>query len=475
MEVSALSSIGAPASIALLLALIAVGYAILSHTLRRNDSRKYPPFAPGGVWGNLRRRLASGAAFWMLDLANELETRVFQIEVPFLPPKSLVVVGELAPFRAILTDPLSKKPRLYTHFRSIFGGNRAPTMFTMNGSGHHEKRKAVAPAFSSNHIKRMNKVALDKTEEWIKNTLTNTTGSFDVSKEMIGIVVSALSETAFEYDMTDEEKQIFGDDLKLTLREFTRKGPVIPLRRQFGFLVPERRRAVAAAQNLNDLARKILNAYRNKTTTVKGTIIQLIEDSDAFPTEDEKLAQLLEFLVAGHDTTAYSIAFTLIELAKRPDEQTKLRESLSRLSPENWSSCEQLKRVVKESMRLKPVGRSVRESGSDVMTSKKEVIPKGSFCQLNFAVLFRNPDIFDDPDSFEPSRWENPTKEMMDAVTPFSLGKQNCVGQSLAKVEMFGIIARICSEFELTLECEGILDFSLTVKPVGTRLIARKV
>ena len=52
---------------------------------------------------------------------------------------------------------------------------------------------------------------------------------------------------------------------------------------------------------------------------------------------------------------------------------------------------------------------------------------------------------------------------------------QNCVGQSLAKVEMFGIIARICSEFELTLECEGRLDFSLTVKPVGARLIARKV
>ena len=40
---------------------------------------------------------------------------------------------------------------------------------------------------------------------------------------------------------------------------------------------------------------------------------------------------------------------------------------------------------------------------------------------------------------------------------------------------MYGIIARICSELELTVECEGRVDFCLTVKPVGARLRARRV
>ena len=51
------------------------------------------------------------------------------------------------------------------------------------------------------------------------------------------------------------------------------------------------------------------------------------------------------------------IAFVLLELAKNPTEQAKLRESLSRLPPENWTSSECLHRVVKEGMRLHPVGR----------------------------------------------------------------------------------------------------------------------
>ena len=51
------------------------------------------------------------------------------------------------------------------------------------------------------------------------------------------------------------------------------------------------------------------------------------------------------------------------------------------------------------------------------------------------------------------------------------LGKQNCVGQSLAKQgRNAGYQARICSDFELTVEGEGEVDFFLTMKPVGARL-----
>ena len=139
----------------------------------------------------------------------------------------------------------------------------------------------------------------------------------------------------------------------------------------------------------------------------------------------------LTALVAPH-----SIAFTLIELAKFRHEQTKLRESLSGLSPENWSNCERLKWVVKEGMRLHPVGRSLRAAGSDVTTSKNEIVPNGSVCLLSFSVQFRDPGIYCNPDCFQPSRWESPTKEMLGAFIPFSLGKQvstSCVKYFMSK------------------------------------------
>lgn len=171
----------------------------------------------------------------------------------------------------------------------------------------------------------------------------------------------------------------------------------------------------------------------------------------------------------------YSIAFTLIELAKNPNEQRRLREALRQLPPESWSSCEELQRVVKEGYRLHPVGRSLRLIGRDMTTNSRELLPKGSLCVLQFQMLFRNPRIFDEPDTYRPSRWEHPTREMLDAVNPFSLGRQNCVGQSLARAETCGIIARICSEFELSIESEGSVSFFLTVKPAHARLRARRV
>ena len=420
-----------------------------------------------------------------------MNTQVFQLSMPTIPPRSSIIVGDPKFFRDILTDPLTTKDeRLYSHFKNAYGDGGIPTMFTTSYLGKlwHAKRKACSPAFSSNHIKRMNRVALEKTESWIKDTLMiddSQSPSFDVSQEMIGIVLSALSETAFEYTLSDNEKQMFGHELGIALVEFARKSPVLPLRGTFlGWFIPKRRRAVAAANKMRGLAMKIMNEYRNRKIkeSSKGTIIQLImESNEAFPTDDDRAAQLLEFLVAGHDTTGYTISFILIELAKNLAEQTKLREALSNVTPENYTSCDQLKLVVMEGMRLHPVGRSVRVTGRDFTTTEDDnnnnnyIIPKGQTCILSFQLLFRNPHVFEDPDSFVPSRWINPTKLMLDCVTPFSLGKQNCIGQSLARVETFSIIARIISEYELTLESEGYIDFALTVKPVGYRLKARKV
>ena len=62
-----------------------------------------------------------------------------------------------------------------------------------------------------------------------------------------------------------------------------------------------------------------------------------------------------------------------------------------------------------------------------------------------------------------------------EAFFPFSAGKQNCIGQSLANAEINTIIPRICSEFELELVDEGQSDYFLTLKPVNTMIKAKKV
>jgi cytochrome P450 len=67
--------------------------------------------------------------------------------------------------------------------------------------------------------------------------------------------------------------------------------------------LPESRRAMVAAQNLLGLTRQIMNDYRNKTRSLMALHPTLTIKSKAFPSDDEKAAQLLEFLIAGQDTT----------------------------------------------------------------------------------------------------------------------------------------------------------------------------
>lgn len=349
----------------------------------------------------------------------------------------------------------------------------------MNGAGWHAKRKAIAPAFSSNQVKRMTSVANEKIEQWMQTKLRNSTNttivSFDVAREMADIVLRAIVATAFEYEMSDEEKKHFCHELELALIEFTLKSN--PVREAVGWFLADRRRAFEAGRNLMSFAKKMMDSYRKRGPTHKGTIIQLIMESDAHPTDEEKAAEIIFFLIAGHDTTAFSIAWILLELAKHPEEQRKLRESLAQLPQEKWGSSGVLKRVINEGMRLHPVAAagSCRTLGKDFKTSKNEVLPKGSIVFLPFILLFRNPDIFENPDTFDPSRWEEPTREMLNAFNPFSLGKQNCMGQSLAKAETLAIVPKICSQFELTVEDEGDAAYFLTLKPVGARLSARRL
>ena len=142
-------------------------------------------------------------------------------------------------------------------------------------------------------------MAINKTEYWIQHTLKDcaaTQTSFEVGPEMIGIILSALTETAFEYSFSPTELEMFRRDLGLALTEFTRKS-VNPVRRWMGSLIKERREAKCAADNLRSMIRHIMAVYRMKKEGehVEGTMIQLVmESDDAFPTDLEKTAQLME-------------------------------------------------------------------------------------------------------------------------------------------------------------------------------------
>eukprot|EP00292_Cryptomonas_paramecium_P034389 CAMPEP_0113726768 /NCGR_PEP_ID=MMETSP0038_2-20120614/40669_1 /TAXON_ID=2898 /ORGANISM="Cryptomonas paramecium" /LENGTH=209 /DNA_ID=CAMNT_0000657519 /DNA_START=411 /DNA_END=1040 /DNA_ORIENTATION=- /assembly_acc=CAM_ASM_000170 len=166
-----------------------------------------------------------------------------------------------------------------------------------------------------------------------------------------------------------------------------------------------------------------------------------------YPNEGQRAADVLTLLIAGHDTTGYTLAWTLVELSRQPRVLAKMREELDRANPSRgeWSSDQvsglpYFHAVLKESMRLWPVAANGagRKTFVDVPLEDGSVIPAGSDILIPFLPLFRSG--IANPDDFIPERWVdegNPDSERLAQLyMPFALGKRNCAGQNLAMLEL---------------------------------------
>lgn len=200
--------------------------------------------------------------------------------------------------------------------------------------------------------------------------------------------------------------------------------------------------------------------------TSDNTLIKLIESNEAI-SDKQKVAEIIIYLIGGHDTTGYSIASTLVLLGKHRDKLSNLRADTNGIAPGQWSKSSQyFNYVLKETFRCMPVVATgpIRRVGKDFDAGNGEVIPRGATVILPQFTVNRNTEIFSDADNFDPDRWYNATDEMKNTLMPFAAGTRNCVGQSLATAELETILPYILSQFKINLIEEGITDNFLTLK-----------
>jgi len=234
----------------------------------------------------------------------------------------------------------------------------------------------------------------------------------------------------------------------------------------------EVQRAQQASRYLVALAQRVLAWYRESGKLEHDTesIMAHLCRNQNYSSERERAAEVLMFLVAGHDTTGFSMAWILCEIAKRPDIQDELAAELAA----HGKDSPLLVRVIKEGMRLRPVAAmgSIRQNAEHVTTPEGHVIPAGSECIMPLYLLCRE-DWIEDPETFRPERWEDGAKQRADLerqIFPFSLGARNCVGQRLAMSTMRSVLSHVLLRFKFGVHSEPVEDFFLTLKPEGARL-----
>lgn len=213
--------------------------------------------------------------------------------------------------------------------------------------------------------------------------------------------------------------------------------------------------------------------------------------SDDRPLPEESILGNIFFtLLAGHETTGNTLAFTLLLLAVHPEYQKQIQaeldNQLGRRSKQDWTVERDYAALqkgyvgatLKEVLRLYCVVQYIMRktiAATTVVDSKGDthVIPENTLCLLDFAAAFRNPkswpertispkrraELHDSPAyHFNPSRWLGANIEDAESKEdstplywPFGQGPRSCVGRQFAQVEMTAVLATIFKDYSLEL------------------------
>jgi cytochrome P450 len=196
-------------------------------------------------------------------------------------------------------------------------------------------------------------------------------------------------------------------------------------------------------------------------------------------------------MLAGHETTANALSFSLWLLAKHPEMQRQLHEEAvcvlgdRAANADDYSRLPYATQVFSEALRLYPPVWVMARTCVQPYEIAGYTIPKGATLIAPQFVVHRDPRFYPDPLRFDPERFSSDEKQGAKsrprfAFFPFGAGSRQCIGEGLAWMEGVFSLATICRDWRLSLPPGAPADLevnpAITLRPThGVRLIVEKV
>jgi cytochrome P450 len=181
--------------------------------------------------------------------------------------------------------------------------------------------------------------------------------------------------------------------------------------------------------------------------------------------------QLLTMLVAGHETTATALAWAFERILRHPDALSRIRDGLA------LGDTTYLDAAIKETLRLRPVVPITARKLTVPFELDGRTYPPGTVLMPCIYLLHRNPDVYDEPESFRPERFlgrEPPPY----AWLPFGGGSRRCLGSRFALAEMRAVMRTVLTSVELRAASdgdEGMVRRAFTLSPSrGARVVVER-
>ncbi len=388
-----------------------------------------------------RRKMATG---WQYLLDPTLSARA---RLPYGAAASVFIPG--FGVGVSVTDPALVKAVFTAPADVLHGADQAPleatlganSSFALDEDPHLRQRRLLLPPF---HGARMAGYGAIFEEETLQEIATwPLEHDLRTLEPMMRITLGAILRTVFgaEEQEFDEFRSFLPQMVKLgsyltalpaAQRDLGRWSP-------WGRFLAYRRRFDAAIDRL--IAGGRADPRLSDRTDVLAMLLQATYD-DGSPVSDAELKdQLLSILVAGHETTAAQLAWTIERLRRHPEILTELRAE----AEAGGSALREA--TIRESQRVRPVITGTLRWVHRPFQLGKWQLPVGTYIYVDAVAVHNDPALYPDPQRFDPRRFLDRTPDTY-AWLPFGGGRRRCVGAAFAHMEMDVVLRTLLRNVE---------------------------
>ncbi|WP_256477572.1 cytochrome P450 [Haloferax sp. AB510] len=362
-------------------------------------------------------------------------------------------------------------------FQESLGTVLGDGLLTSEGEFWRQQRHLMQPAFLPQMLQRYSEVMVDYTERMLSSWEDGETR--DIHEDMMSLTVEIAAKTLFDVDIREEESAV-GDALE-TVMDYSSTSMKRPVDVPRWVPTPRNRRYQQALDDLTEVVGRIVTEHRDDDPDPEAndvvSLLLTFRDDDGEPLPDEQIRdELVTILLAGHETTALALTYTLHLLGTNPEQAATLREELDAVLDSDRPSFGDLddltytEQVVKEGMRVyPPVWELIREAAEPDTVGGYRVEP-GQTVAVQQWVLHRDPRFYDDPLEFRPSRWTKAFERDLPkyAYFPFGGGPRRCIGDRFAMLEARLALATIAQSWTVDPTHDLSFDPSITLRPEGS-------
>jgi cytochrome P450 len=358
------------------------------------------------------------------------------------------------------------KSRGLRALRSLLGEG----LLTSEGESWFRQRRLVQPVFQQKRISGYGKVMVEYAEAMANSWQDGQTR--DIHEDMMRLTLNIVMKTIFNQEVSEGEAKNIANAVDVAMDWFESK-------RKQGFLIlewfprPENIRYKNAIQQLDKSVYSIINQRRNSGESPGDLLSMLMEardEDDNSQMSDKQLRdELITLIIAGHETTSNTLSWTWMLLAQYPEVQSKLLEEIKTVLEGRTPTVADLPRlryaslVIKESMRLYPAVPTLGREATKDCEIGGYTIPTGCAIIISQWVMHHHPKYFENPEVFQPERWENDLEKRLTkgVYIPFGDGPRICIGKGFALMEALLLLVTIAQKYQLSL----IPDFPIVPQP----------